>query len=54
VAFRLIEGVFYAPSAVGTMIPVSLSDHLAAGIPADATADLVRDLRGSAGCVGGE
>jgi hypothetical protein len=52
VAFRTIEGVFYAVSAAGTMLLVSLSDQLGAGVPADATADLVRGLRSSAGCVG--
>ena len=50
VAFRLIEGVFYALSATGTLILVSLSGQLTAG--AAASADLVRDLRDSAGCVG--
>jgi Domain of unknown function (DUF4386) len=52
VAFRLIEGVFYALSAAGTMILVSLSGQLPAGASAHASADLVRDLRDSAGCVG--
>jgi hypothetical protein len=52
VAFRLTEGVFYALSAAGTMILVSLSGQLTAGASADASADLVRDLRDSAGCVG--
>jgi hypothetical protein len=51
VAFRLIEGVFYALSAAGTMILVSLSGQLTAGASAHASADLVRDLRDSAGCV---
>jgi hypothetical protein len=51
VAFRLIEGVFYALSAVGTLSLVSLSDRLTAGASAQASADLVRDLRNSAGCV---
>jgi deazaflavin-dependent oxidoreductase (nitroreductase family) len=45
VAFRLIEGVFYALSAAGTMILVSLSGQLTAGASAHASADLVRDLR---------
>jgi Domain of unknown function (DUF4386) len=49
VAFRLIEGVFYALSAAGTMILVSLSGQLTAGASANASADLVRDLRDSAG-----
>ena len=52
VAFRLIEGVFYALSAAGTMILVSLSGQLTAGSSANASADLVRDLRDAAGCVG--
>ena len=52
VAFRLIEGVFYALSAVGTLILVSLSGQLTAGASAHASADLVRDLRDSASCVG--
>jgi hypothetical protein len=55
VAFRLIEGVFYAPSAAGTMISfdlVSLSGQFTAGASAHASADLVRDPRDSAGCVG--
>jgi hypothetical protein len=52
VAFRLIEGVFYALSAAGTMILVSLSGQLTAGASAYASADLVRDLRDSASCVG--
>lgn len=50
VAFRLIEGVFYALSAAGTMILVSLSGQLTAGASAHASADLVRDPRDSAGC----
>jgi hypothetical protein len=52
VAFRLIEGVFYALSAAGTMILVSLSGQLTTGASAHASADLVRDLRDSADCVG--
>ena len=52
VAFRIIEGVFYALSAVATLILVSLADQLTAGASADASADLVRDLRDSASCVG--
>ncbi len=51
VAFRLVEGVFYSLSAVGTLILVSLSNQIAAGAPAQASADLVRDMRESAGCV---
>jgi Domain of unknown function (DUF4386) len=52
VAFRLIEGVFYALSAAGALILVSLSDQLTAGASAQASADLVIDLRDAAGCVG--
>jgi hypothetical protein len=52
VAFRLIEGVFYAISAMGTLILVSLSGQLAASASTHASADLVRDLRDSAGTVG--
>jgi hypothetical protein len=52
VAFRLIEGVFYALSAMGTLILVSLSGQLAASASTHAPADLVRDLRDSAGTVG--
>jgi Domain of unknown function (DUF4386) len=52
VAFRLIEGVFYALSAMGTLILVSLSGQLTAGASAHASADLIRDLRDSAGTVG--
>jgi hypothetical protein len=51
VAFRLIEGVFYALSAAGALILVSLSDQLTAGAT-QASAYLVRDLRDAAGCVG--
>jgi Domain of unknown function (DUF4386) len=52
VAFRLIEGVFYALSAMGTLILVSLSGQLAARASTHASADLIRDLRDSAGTVG--
>jgi Domain of unknown function (DUF4386) len=52
VTFRVIEGVFYALSAVGTLILVSLSAQLTAGASAHASADLVRDLRDSASSVG--
>lgn len=52
VGFRLIEGVFYALSAVGTLALVALSDQVAAGAPAGVaaqqSADLVRDLREAA------
>ena len=51
-AFRLTEGVFYALSAAGTMILASLSGQLTAGAPANAPADLARDLRDPAGCAG--
>jgi hypothetical protein len=51
VAFRVIEGVFYALSAAGTLILVSLSGQLATG-SAPASANLVRDLRDAAGTVG--
>jgi Domain of unknown function (DUF4386) len=52
VAFRIIEGVFYALSAAGILILVSLSAQLAADASAHASADLVRDLRDSASTVG--
>jgi len=52
VAFRLIEGVFYALSAAGALTLVSLSGQLTAGAPTRAAGDLIRDLRDSAGCVG--
>jgi hypothetical protein len=52
VAFRVIEGVFYALAAAGTLILVSLSGQLAASAAAPATADLLRDLRAAAGAVG--
>jgi len=52
VAFRLIEGVFYALSAMGTLILVSLSGQLAASASTLASGDLVRDLRDLAGTVG--
>jgi hypothetical protein len=52
VGFRFIEGVFYALSAAGTLILVSLSGQLTAGASAHAPADLVRDLRDAAGTVG--
>lgn len=55
VGFRLIEGVFYALSAVGTLVLVAVSDQLANGgttsAAAASSANLVRDLRESAGCV---
>lgn len=55
VGFRLIEGVFYAVSAVGTLVLVSLSDQVAAGGAVDAaatvSATLVRDLRDAAAIV---
>ena len=55
VGFRLIEGVFYALSAVGTLVLVAVSDQLANGgttsAAAASSANLVRDLRESAGRV---
>jgi hypothetical protein len=43
VAFRLIEGVFYALSAAGTLILVRLSGQIMVGASAQASGDLVRD-----------
>lgn len=55
VGFRLIEGVFYTVSAVGTLVLVTLSDQVAGGGVVDAAANvsagLVRDMRDSAACV---
>ncbi len=55
VGFRLIEGVFYTLSAVGTLVLVALSSQLAGGhtsaAAAGASADVVRELRDSSGCV---
>jgi hypothetical protein len=52
VGFRIIEGVFYAVSAVGTLILVALADQLPSAGRLDAVArgsgDLVRDLRDGA------
>lgn len=57
VAFRLIEGVFMALSAVGILVLVAISDQLATGgttsAAATSSADLVRDLRESASVVSG-
>lgn len=57
VAFRLIEGVFMALSAVGTLVLVSMSGRPPTGgttsAAAASSANLVRDLRDSAGCVSG-
>jgi hypothetical protein len=57
VAFRLIEGVFMALSAVGVLVLVSLSYQIATGGTTSAatasSANLVRDLRDSAGVVSG-
>lgn len=57
VGFRLIEGVFMALSAAGTLVLVAMSDQLASGgttsAAATSTANLVRDLRDSASCVSG-
>ncbi|WP_454858325.1 DUF4386 domain-containing protein [Promicromonospora soli] len=52
VAFRLIEGVFFALAAVGTLVMVGLSEQLTAGASADASAELVRELGDSASTVG--
>lgn len=52
VAFRLIDGVFYALSAAGAMTLVSLSSQVTAGASANAPTDLVLDVRDSASCVG--
>lgn len=57
VGFRLVEGTFYALSAVGTLVLVSLSGQLAAAGTAGASslhtsAELVRSLRDSASVVG--
>jgi hypothetical protein len=57
VGFRLIEGVFMALSAAGTLVLVAMSDQLATAdttsAAATSSANLVRDLRDSAGCVSG-
>ncbi|HEX2850944.1 MAG TPA: DUF4386 domain-containing protein [Acidimicrobiales bacterium] len=56
VAFRLIEGVFYALSATGTLVLVALSEQVAAAATASsslqASAELLRSLRDAAGVVG--
>lgn len=56
VGFRLIEGVFYALSAVGTLVLVALSDQLGGSPVAAATTQasgmLVRDLREAAAVAG--
>jgi hypothetical protein len=44
--------VFYALAAAATLILVSLSAQLTAGASARASADLIRDLRDAASCVG--
>ncbi len=44
--------MFYALAALATLILVSLSAQLTAGASAHTSADLVRDLRDSASCVG--
>lgn len=55
VGFRLIEGVFYTVSAVGTLVLVTLSDQVTGRGVIDASvnvsAGLVRDLRDSAAVV---
>ncbi len=57
VGFRLIEGVFYALSAAGTLVLVALSEQLATAGTAGAfsvrtSAEAVRSFRDSAGVVG--
>lgn len=54
VGFRIVEGTFYAISAVGTLVLVSLSDELASGGSAavQASAGMVRDLREAAAVAG--
>jgi hypothetical protein len=56
VAFRVIEGVFYAVSAAGTLVLVALSDQLRAGgalgAATQASGELARDLREAAAVVG--
>lgn len=56
VGFRLIEGVFYALSAVGTLVLVAMSDQVAASAVSGATAqvfgEMVRDLREAAAVAG--
>ena len=56
VGFRLIEGVFYALSAVGTLVLVALSDQLSArgviGATTQASGELLRDLREAAAVAG--
>ena len=56
VGFRLIEGVFYALSAVGTLVLVALADQLSGGGVVGATTRvsgaLVRDLREAAALAG--
>ena len=57
VAFRLIEGAFMALSAAGVLVLVSMSDQLATdgttSAAAASSANLMRDLRDSAGVVSG-
>lgn len=56
VGFRLIEGVFYALSAVGILVLVALSDQLSSGGAVSAaintSGELLRNLRDSAGVAG--
>jgi Domain of unknown function (DUF4386) len=47
VTFRVMEGMFYALSAVGTMVLVTLSDTSLPAASAGPVADLVRDMRDS-------
>lgn len=57
VAFRVVEGVFMALSAAGVLVLVSMSDRVATrgttSAAAASSANLVRDLRDSAGVVSG-
>lgn len=56
VGFRIIEGTFYAVSAVGTLMLVALADATSSAGVLDAVArgsgELVRDLREAAGVAG--
>lgn len=56
VGFRLIEGTFYAVSAVGTVVLVSLAARPSSGrvadVAASASGELVRDLRSAAAVAG--
>lgn len=52
VGFRLIEGTFYALSAVGTMVLVALTANGAVTAMTGVSGELVRDLREAAGVAG--